>query len=236
MATIALVLAFRTARSVIRGTIPCSQTVDTFVISLKLKSYTNKNEENNSNGDEPDLRAMSLKGGVKAMSGKQSQVGQELEKFVRAFWLELPVAAANRILGKSDDQALSKAGWKAYDALISLSNEATNQLYRDRTVGALTGRATETALRAQSIGSALSAAFFGNLWPAIGLSTASEISALRTEIAALHEEIADAVELVESSDALATRSFTLTDDGVRVFSNGRAPRVKHEDDDDDAAT
>jgi hypothetical protein len=160
------------------------------------------------------------------MSGKQSQVGQELEKFVRAFWLELPLTAANRILGKSDDQALSKAGWKAYDALISLSNETVNQLYQDRTVGALTGRAMETALRAQSVGSALSAAFFGNLWPAIGLPTASEVSALRGEIAALHADLAGAVEVIESNDGLGTRSFTLTDDGVRIFNNGHTLRVK----------
>ena len=169
------------------------------------------------------------------MSRKESQVVAELGKFVRAFWLELPIAAANRILGNGDEQALSKAGWKAYDAFISLSNEATNQAYQNQTVGGLTGRMMETALRAQQIGGSLSSAFFGNLWPAIGLPTAREISALRSEIAALHEEIADAVEIVESGDAPVTRSFTLTDDGVRVFSNGRAPGVKDEDDDDAAA-
>jgi hypothetical protein len=169
------------------------------------------------------------------MSRKESRVAQEWGEFVRAFWLELPIAAANRILGNGDEQALSKAGWKAYDAFISLTNEATNRVYQDRTVGALTTRAMETALRAQYIGDSLSSAFFGNLWPAIGLPTASEISALRTEIAALHGEIADAVEVVESSDAPTTRPFTLTDDGMRVYSNGHARRVKDEDDDDAAA-
>src|SRR5713101_5444010 len=119
-----------------RATIRRSQIVDTRVTALKLWGYMMKTQRHS-------------KSGSKAMSGKRSHVAEELEKFVRAFWLELPLAAANRILGKSDDQALSMAGWKAYDALISLSNETTNQLYQDRTVGALTGRAMETALRAQ---------------------------------------------------------------------------------------
>jgi len=169
------------------------------------------------------------------MGAKQSQVAQELGKFVRAFWLELPLATANRIFGKGDDAALSKAGWKAYDAFIGLTNEATNQLYQDPTVGAVTGRATEMALRAQHIGGSLTSAFFGNLWPALGLPTAHEISALRAEIAALHAEIGDAVEVVERGEAQANRSFTLTDDGVRIFTNGHDQRVTEQDDDDEAA-
>ena len=73
------------------------------------------------------------------MKDGKSQMAQELSKFVRAFWLELPVAAANRALGVGDDEALSKAGWKAYDAAISLANEATNRVYEDRTIGSLAG-------------------------------------------------------------------------------------------------
>ncbi len=169
------------------------------------------------------------------MSGKQSQVMQELGNFVQAFWLELPAAAANRILGKGDDKALSKAGWKAYDAFVSLANEATNQLYQDKTIGAVTGQAMETVLRTQHIGSALTSSFFGNLWPSIGLPTASEFASLRKEIAAVRTELAEALAPVEIEDEPEARSYTLTDDGVRIFSNGHGHSLKEEDDDDAAA-
>jgi len=170
------------------------------------------------------------------MSGKQSQVMGEWGKFMQAFWLELPAAAANRILGKGDEQALNKAGWKAYDAFVSLANEATNSLYQDKTVGSVTGQVMETALRAQHIGSALTSAFFGNLWPSIGLPTASEFASLRTEIAAVRSELAEALAPVEIEEEPEPRSaYTLTDDGVRIFSNGNGRSLKEEDDDDAAA-
>lgn len=169
------------------------------------------------------------------MSGKKSEVVVELSNFVRAFWLELPIAAANRILGNGDDQALNEAGWKAYDAFVSLTNEATNQLYQDRTVGTLVGRATETALRAQHIGNALISAFLGNLRSAIGLPTASEIAAPHTDLAAVRTEPAAALENRAIDDAPAPRSRTLTDDGVRFVGNGHVPSLKDEDDEDAAA-
>ncbi|HVN90838.1 MAG TPA: hypothetical protein VMT61_13565 [Candidatus Binataceae bacterium] len=167
------------------------------------------------------------------MSGKQSQVMGELSKFMQAFWVELPAAAANKILGKGDEHALDKAGWKAYDAFVSLANEATNQLYQDKTVGSVTGQAMETALRVQHIGNALTSAFFGNLWPSIGLPTASEFASLRTEIAAVRAELADALAPVEIEEEPVERGYTLTDDGVRIFADGRG--LKEEDDDDAAA-
>jgi hypothetical protein len=169
------------------------------------------------------------------MKDRKSQMAQELSNLVRAFSLELPVAAANRALGVGDDEALSKAGWKAYDAAISLANEATNRVYEDGTIGSLAGRATETALRARLLANSLTSAFFRNLWPAIDLPTASEIAALRAEIAALHAELADAVEGVEIEEERKPSPYILTDDGVRLFTKARTPKVKNEDDDDAAA-
>jgi hypothetical protein len=155
-----------------------------------------------------------------------------LANLVQAFWLELPIAAVNRALGLGDKEALSKAGWKAYDAAISLANEATNRVYENRTIGALTGGAMEAALRAGLLANSLTSAFFRNLWPAIDLPTASEIGALRAEIAALHTELVDAVEIEEERKL---SPYILTDDGVRFFTKARTPKIKDEDDDDAAA-
>lgn len=123
------------------------------------------------------------------MSAKKSQVVEELTKFYEAVWIELPFAAGMRLAGQGDENGLREAGWKAYDAWIRLANEATNRVYSSPVVGSVSGRLMETALRAQRVGDALTSALFGNLWPAIGIPTASEIHALREEVAGLRDEI-----------------------------------------------
>src|ERR1700730_9311779 len=110
------------------------------------------------------------------MKKQESAVAQELNKFVQAFWLELPMAAVNRIFGSSEESTLHKAGWKAYDAFVSLTNEATNMVYANPVVGSLTGQTMERALQIQHMGGAAASAFFGNL----GLPAASTIAELRT--------------------------------------------------------
>lgn len=124
------------------------------------------------------------------MSGKRSRIEKDLSDFIDAIWLELPSALLQRASGHDGDEA-AKAAWKAYDAWIGLANEAANRLYENRAFAALTGRAMESALRAQEIGKAAAGAFFGNLWPALGLPTSNEIAALREEVTQLREQIAE---------------------------------------------
>jgi hypothetical protein len=81
-----------------------------------------------------------------AMASTKSFLAQELSKFYQAAWLDLPAEAAKRLLGAGNEKELRKAGWKAYDAWISLANELTNLLYANRIVGQLTGRTTVSAL------------------------------------------------------------------------------------------
>src|ERR1700719_255974 len=106
------------------------------------------------------------------MGHKQSQVLEELTKFYQATCFNLPVAAAKRLFGAGDENILSEAGWKAYDAWIRFANEATNELFANRAVGEFTGGTMETMLRIQNFGESVTAAVFGNLWPAIGLPAA----------------------------------------------------------------
>ncbi len=124
------------------------------------------------------------------MACTKSSLAQELGKFYEAAWLDLPAEAAKILLGAGNERELHKAGWKAYDAWISLANEVTNRLYSNRIVGEVTGRTMESALRLRQVGGALASAFFGGFWPSVGLPTHSELLAVRDELLALREELA----------------------------------------------
>jgi len=168
------------------------------------------------------------------MKKQESQVVQELSKFVQAFWLELPMAAADRFLGNGDEHTFRKAGWKAYDAFVSLANETTNLVYANPVVGSLTGETMERALQIQHMGSAAASAFFGNLWPAVGLPTAHEVAGLRREIAALHEEMSQAIEAAPEERTEAPM-FAAAGEGLSLIRNGYHKRDEREDNEDAAA-
>jgi hypothetical protein len=116
-------------------------------------------------------------------------LAKELSNFFEAVWLELPAEAGKVLLG-GNEKGLHKAGWKAYEAWVSLANELTNAIYSDPIIGHVNGRAMEMALRLRQIGGTMATAFFGNLWPSVGLPTHSEMVALRDELLALREELA----------------------------------------------
>lgn len=158
------------------------------------------------------------------MGSRQSRVAEELAKFARTAWFDLPLAAAKRMLGAGDEKNFTEAGWKAYDAWVRLANEATNELYSNRLFGDLTGRTMESALRLQQVGDALASAFFGNLWPAVGLPTASEIRTLRDEVMALREEARANVDTrhrqAQEQRPLSSARPALPEDGLHVVRNG----------------
>jgi hypothetical protein len=124
------------------------------------------------------------------MPGTKSFLAQELSKFFEAAWLNLPAEAGKILLGMGDERELRKAGWKAYDAWVSLANEITNTIYSDPIIGEASGRLMEAALRWRQVGDMMAMAFFGNLWPSIGLPTHREVVALRDDLLALREELA----------------------------------------------
>lgn len=166
------------------------------------------------------------------MGSKRSQVVQELGKFAQAFWLELPAAAARNLRGDGAGEELQDAGWKAYDAWISLTNEVTNQVYESPLFGNLIGRTMESTLRIQQAGNALASAFFGNLWPAIGIPTRDEIEALRTEVSALRHEIRPESDHRTANDH---RHVTRTGEVLRAVRYTNSGLAKSGDDEDAAA-
>lgn len=79
--------------------------------------------------------------GLKSLSG-------EFVRFCEAAWVEFPIAAASRMLG-GPKKELNQTGWRAYDAWVSLANEATNQLYTNRYFADFSARWFEATLRWQ---------------------------------------------------------------------------------------
>jgi hypothetical protein len=141
------------------------------------------------------------------MPGTQSFLVQELTKFFGAAWFDLPVEAGKVLLGASDEKALRKAGWKVYDAWISVANELTNAAYSDPMVGGVLGQVMESGLRLRQIVGTIAAASLSNLWPSIGLPTHNEMAAVRDELLALREELAAyAARLPVSHDSVATQA------------------------------
>jgi hypothetical protein len=152
------------------------------------------------------------------MSGKQSEFTEGLVKLFEATCFDIPIAAAKQIGGRGDDQSLTAAGWKAYEAWVSLANDAANRLYANRAFGEVTGRAFESALRAQRVGDALSSAFFGNLWPALGLPTQNQITALQDEVSALRAEVANSNAQAAAGETRTDRHAS-ADEGLHVVRN-----------------
>jgi hypothetical protein len=148
------------------------------------------------------------------MAGTKSFLGEELSKFYEAWWLDLPIAAAKSLLTNNNDEELTKAGWKAYDAWISLSNELTNQLYSNPAVGEITGQAIESVLRWRQMTGAMASAFFGNLWPAMELPTRGELTKLRDELVELRAALAAYIAADASS---GDGNDPITDEKLRLI-------------------
>jgi hypothetical protein len=153
------------------------------------------------------------------MDGTKSLLAQEMSKFLEAAWLQLPAEAAKSLIGVDNRDALRKAGWKAYDAWVSLANELTNLAYSNRMIGELTGRTMEAALRLRQVGDTVASGFFGNLWPAIGLPTRSELTAVRDELLALREELAAMPDLARPSAGAPESTDQMNDDRLRRIWN-----------------
>jgi hypothetical protein len=143
-------------------------------------------------GDNPAKRRASSA----AREGEKGDMEKELTsvvdlafKFIEAGWVELPGAVIKRLTAAGAERETHEAGWKAYDAWVRLADEAVNTLYADRAFGETMARAFETNLGFGRIAETLASAFFGNLWPAVGLPTASEVHALRGELTGLREEL-----------------------------------------------
>jgi len=123
------------------------------------------------------------------MGIKKSEMSADFGKLFEAAWFDLPAAAIKRLVSNEDEGGMRDAGWKAYDAWVRLANDASNRMYANPTFGSLAGRGIQTGLQVTRVVDAVASAIFGNLWPAIGLPTATDVQALRADVKALREEL-----------------------------------------------
>ena len=151
------------------------------------------------------------------MSIKQSELTEDFVKLFEAAWVGLPVAAAKRLFGNKDENAFRDAGWKTYDAWVRLANDTSNSIYANPTFGTVAGRGIQAGLQVTRVVDAVASAIFGNLWPAIGLPTASDVQALRADVKALREELRTV--RAEASEAVNDES----DEGGYAAARGAEP-------------
>jgi hypothetical protein len=165
------------------------------------------------------------------MKDQQSRVVSEFGKFAQAFWVELPMEATKRLLSNDgNEDGVRKAGWKAYDAFVSLANETANMLYSNPLLGTLTGRTIEQTLRVQHMGRAATSGMLANMWSTLGLPTVDEISSLRTELKALHDEMSHAI----GGDGPSRQTGSVGVQRTR-FNGYPRPQRRTEDDENAAA-
>ena len=171
------------------------------------------------------------------MSTKPSGITEDLGKLFHTAWVELPAAAVTRLFAGDDQDAqgaVRDAGWKAYDTWIRLANDASNRLYANPTFGAMTGRGIQAGLQVTRVVDAVASAIFGNLWPAIGLPTATDVQALRADVKSLREELRIARERAADSELdrrdedafVPPRAAHSAGNGADIVWNGYKPEPR----------
>ena len=165
------------------------------------------------------------------MNIKQSAMTEDIGKLFEAAWVDLPKAAVKRLLVGEDQGAVSEAGWKGYDAWIRLANDASNRIYANPTFGAMAGRGMKAGLQVTRVVDALASAIFGNLWPAIGLPTATDVQALRADVKALREELRTVREQASEAESdehayAAARGADSANASAAVIWNGYKPEQR----------
>jgi len=170
------------------------------------------------------------------MSIKKSEMTEDFGKLFEAAWVDLPTAAVKRLLSNDNEGAVREAGWKAYDAWVSLANDASNRMYANPVFGSIAGRGIQAGLQVTRVIDAVASAVFGNLWPAIGLPTATDVQALRADLKALREELRTVVRAEAIDEArpderddgayAAARSAESANASAAIIWNGYKPAPK----------
>jgi hypothetical protein len=115
-----------------------------------------------------------------------------------------PTAKVKRLIDSTAVEAkLSEVAWKAYDSIVGLANQTTNSVYANRQVAQVLGGSIDLMLRWQRFNSAVAGALFAAVWPAVGLPTGSEVSAVRADIRELRGELRAALAEAETNEDYA---------------------------------
>jgi hypothetical protein len=141
------------------------------------------------------------------LNSNDTTFSDEMLKLAQCLMPEPPTSKVKRmvadITNKGIDRQIHELGWKAYDTVIGVANDATNRVFTSPTVGNVLGGAIDIMLRYQRFNAAVAGAFFTALWPAVGLPSATEVESIRGEVRAMREELRDAVAERDSKDDFA---------------------------------
>src|ERR1700724_2880754 len=140
------------------------------------------------------------------LNSNDTTFSDEILKLAQCLMPEPPTSKVKRmvadITNKGIDRQIHELGWKAYDTVIGVANNATNRVFTSPTVGNVLGGAIGIMLRYQRFNAARAGAFFSALWPAVGLPSATEVESIRNDVRAMREEMRDAVADGNSKDDL----------------------------------
>ncbi len=110
-------------------------------------------------------------------------------KVYKALVFDLPVTGIRQGLSLADNQETTTSAWDGYDALVRLTSQGIDTLYRTPQFAEATARALDGFLRWQQVSNALTKTVLTGLTQAAGLPSAKETRALQAEIRALREEV-----------------------------------------------
>src|SRR5258708_22447422 len=106
----------------------------------------------------------------------------EILKLAQCLMPEPPTTKVKRMVAniadKGIDRQLHELGWKAYDTVVGVANNATNRAFTSPTVGNVLGGAIDIMLRYQRFNMAVPRALFSALWPARRPPSAAPVAAL----------------------------------------------------------
>ncbi len=110
-------------------------------------------------------------------------------KIYTTLFFDLPAAGIRQGLGLADDKETTTSAWGGYDAMVRLTSQGIDNLYRTPQFAQATARALNGFLRWQQVSNALTRTVLTGLTQAAGLPSANETRALQAEIRALREEV-----------------------------------------------
>ena len=139
----------------------------------------------------------------------ETSFSDEILKLAQCLMPVAPTKKVKEVIDRAEIEArlaeasLSEVAWKAYDSLVGLVKQTTDQAFSSATVGQVLGGSIDLMLRLQRFNTAVAGAWFNALWPSVGLPTGTEVAAVRADIRGLREELRAAVIEAETNEVYA---------------------------------
>jgi len=156
------------------------------------------------------------------MAEQAQHTAADLMTMYKATFFDLPLAGTQWAWGVGKEQEAAEATWKGYDAWVRLASTSIDELYRNSLFGEIAARTLDSSLRWQRFSNAWAGAFFGGLWPVVGLPTAAAVQALQEGVQSLTARLRSQEAQIQ---ALRTEVRSLTTD-LPTQRKRRAPSAR----------